>query len=142
LHRFGHPADVVRDHGKPVSGSLEVDEAKALDAAGVIDARHRKDIGAIVKGGEFVVGNIPKKTNGEIGGGGSGLANRLLVAAFALAAHDPVFEASPVGSGEQLQVNTESAITFAPGCLLQSSLVAITPSITGIEISTKKTSGV
>lgn len=64
---LGNTADVVSHDRQAVGGSFEVNEAEALDTVFEVDARHREDVGAVVKIGEFLVGNVAKEADGEIG---------------------------------------------------------------------------
>ena len=61
-HRFGYAANGVRDHGQAVGSRFEVDQAETLYAVAVVNAGHRKDVGVGINLGEFVVGQISKKT--------------------------------------------------------------------------------
>jgi len=53
MHGLGDAADVMSDDRRAVGGGFEVDEAEALDAAAVVDARHREDVCLVVDGGEL-----------------------------------------------------------------------------------------
>ena len=91
------------DHGQAVGGGFEVDKAEAFHAMTVVDARHGEDVGAFVHSGEFVVGNVAKKTHSEVWSLGGGGAERFLVAFFALAADDPIFYPGSICGGEELK---------------------------------------
>ena len=78
-----------------------------------VDARHREDVGTVVKIGEFLVGNVAKEADGEIGFSGGGGAELGLVVSLALAADDPVFDARADVRSEGLQGLQSEELAFA-----------------------------
>lgn len=89
---FGDTADGVGDNGEAVGGGFEIDEAEALDAMAVVNARHGKDVGTVVDLVEFLIGEVAEEADGEAGLRGGG-AQGVFVAGFSRAgADDPVFD--------------------------------------------------
>ena len=85
-----------------MGGGLEVDEAEALDAVAIVNARHGEEIGAIVDLIELAVGQVAEEAHGEITGGRRG-AQALLVVGFVARADHPVLDLLAEPRRERLQ---------------------------------------
>jgi hypothetical protein len=99
---LGDAADPVGHDRERVGGGLKVDEAEALDAVAVADARQGEDVGAVVDLGQLLVGYVAEEADGEVGSGGL-RAQLLLVVALVAAADDPVLDPAAHLGGQHLQ---------------------------------------
>jgi len=100
--RLGHAADVVRDDGQAVRPGLKIDETETLDAVFMGHRGHGEDVGLCVDGAEFLVGDVAQETHGEVGPGGRGI-EQLVVVFLPMGADEPVFERRAAGRGQGLE---------------------------------------
>src|SRR5690606_21215094 len=101
-NRVADAAHGVRDDRQAVCGGLEINQPETLHARTVGNARHGKDVRAVVHPVEFVIRQVAEETDGEITFR-RGLAQLLLVTRFVPATDHPVLHATPEAGRQGLQ---------------------------------------
>ena len=100
---FGDPADLMGHDRERMGCRLEVNEAKALDAAPVGHAGEGKDVRAVVDVGQLLVGDVPEEADGKSGIKRGLVPQELLVVALVAPSHDPILDPGAHVLGEHLE---------------------------------------
>ena len=98
--------------GQAMRRRLEINQAEALDTVTMVDAGHGEDVGLIVEAVELVVGHDAEEAH-EHSGVARGLPQARLIVLLAVAAHQPVLDAFPLGGRQGLQGLDDEELTLA-----------------------------